>query len=222
MPDDTNFGASRALLGAALGGLLCIATATCTSSDGGNATDGAGGASSSSATTEGVTSTTASSTTGGHATASASVGGTGGSTASAGGGGTGGSTASAGGGGAGTGGSSASAGGATVGVGGAGGGTTASAGGAPVNGDTPIPNTGCPDGVSPTPEVTSTVVGPVTQQEFEDMCSARHGIFEIQPGCGGSNAGRGFSYDSGTQKLTEHTCRATNTCAGYSCVICDP
>jgi hypothetical protein len=60
----------------------------------------------------------------------------------------------------------------------------------------------------------------LTQQQFEDMCSARDGIFEIQPHCGGSNACRGFSYDSGTLTLTEHTCRATNQCGGWSCVIC--
>jgi hypothetical protein len=30
-----------------------------------------------------------------------------------------------------------------------------------------------------------------------------------------------MSYDTETQTLLQHTCRATNTCAGFSCVICD-
>ncbi|HEY4119230.1 MAG TPA: hypothetical protein VGM56_15290 [Byssovorax sp.] len=87
-------------------------------------------------------------------------------------------------------------------------------------GDDPLPDTACPSGVSPDPAVTSSATQSLTQQQFQTMCSARGGVFEIQPHCGGSNACRGFSYDSDTQTLTEHTCRATNQCSGYSCVIC--
>jgi hypothetical protein len=61
----------------------------------------------------------------------------------------------------------------------------------------------------------------MTQDVFTSQCNARHGLFEVQPHCGGSNACRGMSYDSETKTLTEHSCRATNTCAGFSCVICD-
>jgi hypothetical protein len=89
------------------------------------------------------------------------------------------------------------------------------------NGDTPIPSTTCDGGVSPNPAVTSTVVENLTQDQFASMCAGQNGIMEIQPHCGGSNACRGMSYDSDTQTLTEHSCRATNKCGGYSCVVCD-
>jgi hypothetical protein len=169
----------------------------CTSVDGGSGTT--------------TTSTLTTTGTGGAATTSGSAtGGAGGATTSS----------------AGTGG----AGGATTttsssGTGGAGGATTSSsgtggAGGATTNGDTPIPDTGCATGVVPDPMVTSSTVGALTEDEFKALCDAQGGIFEIQPHCGGSNACRGFSYDANTETLIEHTCRATNTCAGYSCVVC--
>jgi len=89
------------------------------------------------------------------------------------------------------------------------------------NGDTPIPATACDGGVSPNPTVTSTTVGALTLGQFTSQCNTDNGIVEVQPHCGGSNACRGMSYDTETQTLSEHTCRATNTCAGYSCVVCD-
>lgn len=92
--------------------------------------------------------------------------------------------------------------------------------GSSTNPHTPIPNTACPDGQVPNPMVTMTTVVVLTQQEFHDMCDAAGGIFEIQPLCGSSNACRGFAYDNHTQDLTEHTCQATNTCSGYNCVVC--
>ena len=91
----------------------------------------------------------------------------------------------------------------------------------PANGDTPVPDTACDGGVSPDAGVTSSTTGALTLEQFTALCDAKHGIVEIQPHCGGSNACRGMSYDSNTQTLTEHTCRGTNTCGGYSCVICD-
>lgn len=90
----------------------------------------------------------------------------------------------------------------------------------PANPHTPVPATKCASGRVSNPAVTSTVVGALTQDEFASRCTARNGIFEIQPLCGGSNSCRGMSYDSGSQTLTEHSCQATNTCAGYSCVVC--
>ena len=93
--------------------------------------------------------------------------------------------------------------------------------GVTTNGDTPIPDTTCDGGVSPNPTITSTTVGAVTLAQFTAQCDAKHGIFETQPHCGGSNSCRGMSYDSNTQTLTQHSCRATNTCAGYSCIVCD-
>lgn len=98
---------------------------------------------------------------------------------------------------------------------------TASTGTGSTNPHTPIPNIACMDGIVPNPMITlSTVVG-ITQAQFEAMCSEANGIFEIQPLCGGSNACRGFTYDTGSMTYTEHTCQHTNTCAGYNCVVCD-
>lgn len=69
-------------------------------------------------------------------------------------------------------------------------------------------------------EVTSSKVVPdMTLEKFTQMCDDRGGTVEINPHCGGSNSCKGMSYDEGTQTLTEHTCKATNTCAGYSCII---
>jgi hypothetical protein len=94
---------------------------------------------------------------------------------------------------------------------------------APVtNADSPIPDTECPSGYYTDPTDTSvTAVNDETEDVFKSACDAKNGIFEVQPQCGGANACRGMSYDSKTQTLSEHTCRATNTCAGYSCVICN-
>lgn len=86
---------------------------------------------------------------------------------------------------------------------------------------TPVAHTSCDGGVLPDAGITSTTHGPVTLDEFTALCDAKQGIVEIEPHCGGSNGCRGMSYDSTTQTLTEHTCRGTNTCAGYSCVVCD-
>ncbi|MGH7282245.1 MAG: hypothetical protein ACRELY_12015, partial [Polyangiaceae bacterium] len=85
----------------------------------------------------------------------------------------------------------------------------------------PYPSFECDGGVATDPGVTSSVVGAVTQDDFTAQCNAKNGVFEIQPHCGGSNNCRGFSYDSETQTLSEHSCRATNSCGGYSCIVCD-
>lgn len=59
----------------------------------------------------------------------------------------------------------------------------------------------------------------MTENQFKSECAAKGGRFELEPECGGHNSCKGMSYDVGTQTLTEHTCRGTNTCAGYSCII---
>lgn len=80
----------------------------------------------------------------------------------------------------------------------------------------------CPSGVSDAAEITSSeVVFGLTLQQFTDECTQRGGAVEIEPHCGGENSCRGMSYDTNTQTLTEHTCKGMNTCAGYSCIICD-
>ena len=99
---------------------------------------------------------------------------------------------------------------------------SASSGAETANGDTPIPSTACDGGVDHDPHVTSsTVVADLTLDAFTSQCDAKNGVVEIHPHCGGFNACRGMSYDSATEMLTEHTCRGTNTCAGFSCVVCD-
>ncbi len=92
----------------------------------------------------------------------------------------------------------------------------------PENGDSPIPRTECADGVYATSDrqVTSRTAGSVAEDDFKTRCAAANGMYETQPNCGGSNSCRGMSYDANTETLTEHTCRATNTCAGFSCVVC--
>lgn len=80
-------------------------------------------------------------------------------------------------------------------------------------------------GCGPAPQkgtiTSSTTDTTMTQASFEADCQVRGGTFEVHPHCGGANACRGMSYDTGTQVFTEHTCKGLNTCAGYSCIICD-
>lgn len=68
--------------------------------------------------------------------------------------------------------------------------------------------------------ITLSRVVAMTEDEFKAQCSSRGGTFEIMPHCGGLNSCMGMSYDTGTQTLTEHSCKGLNSCAGYSCVIC--
>jgi len=79
----------------------------------------------------------------------------------------------------------------------------------------------CDGGVLADASITSTQQESLSLDQFTTMCTAQNGIVEIQPHCGGSNDCRGMSYDSETQTLLVHSCRGLNTCAGYSCIICD-
>jgi hypothetical protein len=90
------------------------------------------------------------------------------------------------------------------------------------DGEGPIPAIECDGGYSATPVVTSSsIVLGMTVEQFTAMCDAQNGIVEVQPHCGGLNACRGFSYDDTTNVLSVHTCRASNSCSGWNCVICD-
>jgi hypothetical protein len=53
---------------------------------------------------------------------------------------------------------------------------------------------------------------------FTAMCDAREGTVESLAHCGGLASARGFSYDTTTGALSEHTCKGANTCAGWNCV----
>jgi hypothetical protein len=79
----------------------------------------------------------------------------------------------------------------------------------------------CDGGVVPDAGITSSQVISMTLQDFTDLCTQKGGVLEIEPHCGGLNSCRGLSYDTGTTVLTEHSCRDLNTCAGYSCIICN-
>jgi hypothetical protein len=61
----------------------------------------------------------------------------------------------------------------------------------------------------------------MTEDEFEALCDQRGGTVEVMPHCGGFATAKGFSYDSTTQLLSEHTCQGANTCAGWNCAIPD-
>jgi hypothetical protein len=65
----------------------------------------------------------------------------------------------------------------------------------------------------------SKVVPDLSLEDFTVMCDEASGTVEIHASCGGAVSGKGFSYDSDTDVLTEHTCAGYNTCAGFSCVL---
>lgn len=98
------------------------------------------------------------------------------------------------------------------------------------NGDPNIGSSGgavtaesCKDGVVDKPAITKTEsVADLSLDAFTADCNARSGTVEVHPHCGGVNNCRGFSYDSDTDTLTEHTCKGANTCTGFSCVVCKP
>ncbi|HYP77517.1 MAG TPA: hypothetical protein VEQ59_19875 [Polyangiaceae bacterium] len=64
-------------------------------------------------------------------------------------------------------------------------------------------------------------VGVLTEADFKALCDARGGTVEVMPHCGGFATAKGFSYDNGTQLLSEHTCAGANTCGGWNCVLTD-
>lgn len=72
------------------------------------------------------------------------------------------------------------------------------------------------------PHITSSEnVGVMTVEQFKVLCDERGGTVEVMPHCGGFATAKGFSYDSTTQLLSEHTCHGSNTCAGWNCAIPD-
>jgi hypothetical protein len=86
--------------------------------------------------------------------------------------------------------------------------------------------TGCskdePDSGAGDPHITSSKnVGVMTEAQFTLQCDERGGTVEVMPHCSGFATGRGFSYDSTTEELSEHTCRGANTCGGWNCVVPD-
>jgi len=197
---------NQSLLGAALAGLLCIAPAACSSTD-----DGASGSSEAGATAaagstavagaDGSLGGASDSSDGGAAgSAAPSLGGAGDSAGSAGA-------------------ASAAAGASTGGAAGASTGGTASSGAASTStGGT----AGAGADPNEPPHITSSKdVGVLSEADFKALCDARGGTVEVMPHCGGFATAKGFSYDSGTRLLSEHTCAGANTCGGWNCVLTD-
>jgi hypothetical protein len=67
----------------------------------------------------------------------------------------------------------------------------------------------------------SEAVGVLTEADFKALCDARGGTVEVMPHCGGFATAKGFSYDNGTELLSEHTCAGSNTCGGWNCILVD-
>ncbi len=198
--------ASHALVSAALGGLLCLGTA-CSSSNNthSNPSSGGSGGASTGGTGGGATGGSGGTVTGGSG-GSGMAGSGGSATGGAGGSATGGTGGVSTGGTAGTGGSVTDA------------GADASTDAASDASDAaaPVYCSNAPDAGT----VTSSVTIAMTQAQFQSLCLSNGGTFEIMPHCGGFNTCMGFSYDAGSQVLSQHTCRGLNTCGGYSCVVC--
>ncbi len=184
--------ASQRLLGTALAGLLCLATASCSSKAETPDTSGSAGA------TEMTGPGETAGTTGGAASTSGAAG-----TSAKGG------TSSAGG--VGGDANADTAGGAVA----ASGGLSDSAGmGGAVGG------MGAGGAAPELPHITSSKdAGVLTEADFKVLCDERGGTVEVMPHCGGFASAKGFSYDTGTQLLSEHTCMGANTCGGWNCVL---
>jgi hypothetical protein len=192
------FPANPTLLGAALAGLLCLTgcakiTVETTGSAGaaGEATQGDGDGGTESSSHAGGGSANAGGDSGGEASAVGGVA-AGGAAAGAG--------------------AAAASGSAAGGTGG-----TAAAGSSGASGSGGVGGT-----TSEAPHITSSQnVGVMTEEQFKALCDERGGSVEVMPHCGGFATAKGFSYDSTTSLLSEHTCHGANTCAGWNCAIPD-
>jgi hypothetical protein len=59
----------------------------------------------------------------------------------------------------------------------------------------------------------------ITFADFSQECLERDGLMQTHATCAGNNACQGFHFNKFSKMLTEHTCRAFNSCGGISCVI---
>lgn len=66
--------------------------------------------------------------------------------------------------------------------------------------------------------ISSRIDSTITAKNFESSCDSAGGIVEIHASCGGTNSCKGLSYNKWSHKLTEHSCKAANTCGGFTCV----
>lgn len=107
-------------------------------------------------------------------------------------------------------------------VAGAGGGGAPSAGAGDATGAGSGNTAGAGGALPEVAHITSSeAVGVLAEADFKALCDARQGTVEVMPHCGGFATAKGFSYDTGTQLLSEHTCAGANTCGGWNCVLTD-
>jgi len=71
-----------------------------------------------------------------------------------------------------------------------------------------------------TPRVLSKVTDEsMTFAKFSAECEKRGGLVQTHAVCAGNNACKGLSFNKYSYELTEHTCKALNSCGGMSCVV---
>jgi Cytochrome c len=69
-------------------------------------------------------------------------------------------------------------------------------------------------------KVTSSVVDKeMTFDKFSAECDERGGFVQTHAVCSGNNNCKGVSYNKYSYTMTEHTCKALNSCGGMSCVL---
>lgn len=70
------------------------------------------------------------------------------------------------------------------------------------------------------PEIYSRVLSttPIAIEDFSETCRERGGFVTTHAYCAGSNLCKGLSYADDGTTLTDHSCKAMNSCAGFSCV----
>jgi hypothetical protein len=62
--------------------------------------------------------------------------------------------------------------------------------------------------------------GKLTYEQVRALCDARGGHMETYAACAGANRCRGLSYLAYDPfPLTEHTCKGSNSCSGFGCVV---
>ncbi len=76
-----------------------------------------------------------------------------------------------------------------------------------------------PDALGSGRITSSEPVAGMTAEEFAARCEQRAGVVEDIPHCGGLNTCKGFSYDTTTSLLSEHSCKGAATCAGWNCIV---
>lgn len=59
----------------------------------------------------------------------------------------------------------------------------------------------------------------LTFDGFATWCEDEGGLVQTHALCAGANACAGMSFNKHNEQLSVHTCRATNSCGGVSCVV---